>query len=122
DASLYDGFVNDADRSRCSHVLQQMLSGQDVREMDFEDGRLHELLWRLRARRNPDALKVEEQERWRSEVRARLSGAPTTSALAAFRAALEMLPATAVTIRTALEAHANAIEHYLGGAMPTQAS
>lgn len=67
EASLYAGFLNDADRDTCRqlhHALlkegPQALAGNPY----FNDSRLPELLFRLRARNFPDTLSPEEQQRW----------------------------------------------------------
>ncbi|MFC6634875.1 exodeoxyribonuclease I [Microbulbifer taiwanensis] len=67
EASLYDGFLNDADRDLCRQLHRdlaergpEVLSGQ----VPFADKRLPELLFRLRARNFPGTLSAEEQQRW----------------------------------------------------------
>ncbi|WP_226877006.1 exodeoxyribonuclease I [Microbulbifer hainanensis] len=67
EASLYDGFLNDADRDLCRDLQRavaergpEALAGQ----VPFADKRLPELLFRLRARNFPETLSAEEQQRW----------------------------------------------------------
>lgn len=67
EASLYDGFLNDADRDLCRDLHRALvergpeaLSG----EVPFADARLPELLFRLRARNFPETLSASEQQRW----------------------------------------------------------
>ncbi|WP_248799824.1 exodeoxyribonuclease I [Pseudomonas sp. MWU13-2105] len=81
---LYDGFIGDRDRRLCEQVRcadpEQLARGQ----WPFDDERLPELLFRYRARNFPDSLSEEEQQRWRTFCRERLStaarGAPNTLA------------------------------------------
>lgn len=114
DSSLYDGFVNDADRSRCAQVLQCFLDGDPVDAMDFEDDRLHELLWRLRARRAPAALSERDRANWRAEVGRRLLDTDSEGrTLAQFRASVSALPQTADSVKIALQSHANVVEAFV---------
>ena len=81
---LYDGFIGDRDRRLCEQVRtaepEQLARGQ----WPFDDERLPELLFRYRARNFPTSLSEEEQQRWRTFCRQRLSeaawGAPNTLA------------------------------------------
>ncbi|NWD73103.1 exodeoxyribonuclease I [Pseudomonas gingeri] len=81
---LYDGFIGDRDRRLCEQVRiaepEQLARGQ----WPFDDERLPELLFRYRARNFPASLSEEEQQRWRTFCRERLSeagcGAPNTLA------------------------------------------
>jgi exodeoxyribonuclease-1 len=73
DASLYDGFLPDADRRRCAQVRAtppQLLGGQDF---GFSQPRLDELLFRYRARNWPELLAPAERERWDAFRRTRLA-------------------------------------------------
>ncbi len=113
DASLYEGFINDADRSRCASVLQGLLRGDGIREMDFEDVRLHTLLWRLRARRDFEALAANEKPVWREEVGSRLTDPSLRGiTLQQFRTALTQLP-DGSDVRRALETHADEVEAFV---------
>ncbi|MBV6750553.1 exodeoxyribonuclease I [Pseudomonas chlororaphis] len=81
---LYDGFIGDRDRRLCEQVRtaepEQLARGQ----WPFDDERLPELLFRYRARNFPASLSEEEQQRWRTFCRQRLTeaawGAPNTLA------------------------------------------
>ncbi|MGY4516130.1 exodeoxyribonuclease I [Lysobacter sp. HA18] len=73
DASLYDGFLPDADRLRFPDVRgtpPQHLGGIDFH---FNDARLPELLFRYRARNWRDSLGHDEHERWNGYRRERLA-------------------------------------------------
>lgn len=72
DASLYDGFVPDADKRRFATV--RSLSPQALGEHDFgfQDSRLAEMLFRYRARNWPDTLTQPERDRWDDFRRRRL--------------------------------------------------
>ncbi|MCW8124958.1 exodeoxyribonuclease I [Microbulbifer halophilus] len=67
EASLYDGFLNDADRDLC-RGLHRTLAERGPKalagEVPFADKRLPELLFRLRARNFPETLSADEQQRW----------------------------------------------------------
>ena len=73
DASLYDGFLSDADRRRCAQVRATPPRALAGHAFGFEDPRLDELLFRYRARNWPDTLAPEERGRWESWRRARLA-------------------------------------------------
>jgi exodeoxyribonuclease I len=96
DGALYDGFLPDADRKRFPDV--RSASPQMLRERDFafQDMRLHELLFRYRARNWPESLGADEIERWRSYRRTRLCEDIGLSeySLATYRAEITMLRAT----------------------------
>ena len=67
EASLYDGFLNDADRDLCRHLHRDLAErGAEALagEVPFADQRLPELLFRLRARNFPETLSAAEQQRW----------------------------------------------------------
>jgi len=75
DASLYDGFLPDADRARFPEVRgtpPRHLAGADF---GFTDPRLPELLFRYRARNWRDSLGDGERERWDGYRRERLADA-----------------------------------------------
>ena len=74
DASLYDGFIADADRRlfpRVRGTPPHLLGSADF---GFRDPRLPELLFRYRARNWPDSLSFAEHERWNDYRRLRLTG------------------------------------------------
>ncbi|MDQ3057145.1 MAG: exodeoxyribonuclease I [Pseudomonadota bacterium] len=72
DASLYDGFMSDADRKQLAVVrsLPPQLIGSH--EFGFQDARLPELLFRYRARNWPETLTLAEHGRWDDYRRRRL--------------------------------------------------
>ncbi|MCY7354771.1 MAG: exodeoxyribonuclease I [Lysobacter sp.] len=72
DASLYDGFVSDADKSKFATVrsLQPHLLGSHA--FGFQDSRLPELLFRYLARNWPDTLTQPERDCWDNLRRRRL--------------------------------------------------
>ena len=72
DASLYDGFLPEADRRRCAMVRATPPRALGQRDFGFEDPRLDELLFRYRARNWPDTLSAEERARWDQWRRERL--------------------------------------------------
>ncbi len=75
DQALYDGFVEDAD-ARLSREIHDTPPGEwHALHREFEDERLTELLFRMRARNHPETLGPSELERWNAYCRARLSGA-----------------------------------------------
>ncbi|MEO6365243.1 MAG: exodeoxyribonuclease I [Luteimonas sp.] len=72
DASLYDGFICDADRKKLTTVRSVPPGALGQRDFGFEDVRLPELLFRYRARNWPDTLTQEEHARWDDYRRRRL--------------------------------------------------
>ena len=72
DASLYDGFVPDADKRKFTQVrgTPPHLLGHSA--FAFRDARLDELLFRYRARNWPQSLGFDEHERWNDYRRQRL--------------------------------------------------
>ncbi|HEY9400961.1 MAG TPA: exodeoxyribonuclease I [Luteimonas sp.] len=64
DASLYDGFIGDADKRRCAEVRATPPHLLGTREFGFVDQRLGELLFRYRARNWPHTLAHAERQRW----------------------------------------------------------
>jgi exodeoxyribonuclease-1 len=72
DEDLYGGFLAPADRKRLDQL--RTLSPQALAESrnSFEDSRLHELVFRYRARNHPTTLTPEEAERWEEHRSARL--------------------------------------------------
>jgi exodeoxyribonuclease-1 len=87
---LYDGFINDRDRRLCEQVRIAEPDQLASQRWPFDDERMPELLFRYRARNFNDTLTAEEQQRWLSFCRKRLTiseyGAPNT--LQSFTAAL----------------------------------
>lgn len=74
DASLYDGFLGDADRRRLAAVRATPPHALAGRDFGFADPRLPELLFRYRARNWPDTLDAGERRRWDDYRRQRLEG------------------------------------------------
>jgi len=101
---LYDGFIGDRDRRLCEQVRNSDPAQLAAQTWPFDDVRLPELLFRYRARNFPTTLNSEEQVRWHSFCRQRLTlgefGAPNT--LASFEAdmATYLTKATDIQRRT----------------------
>jgi exodeoxyribonuclease-1 len=72
DASLYDGFLTDADKRRFLQVRATLPAQLGQRDFGFQDARLPELLFRYRARNWPETLTLDERERWDDYRRQRL--------------------------------------------------
>ena len=72
DASLYTGFIGDADRRLCDKVLDTKPEILMDWQPDFEDQRLQQLFPRYRARNWPQLLSEEAQNWWRDFCRVRL--------------------------------------------------
>ena len=95
DASLYDGFIGDGDKRRCTEVRSTPAAHLGTRAFGFSDPRMPELLFRYRARNWADALTHDERQRWDDYRRRRLlleSGLSEYS-LAGFEAELAQLRA-----------------------------
>jgi len=67
DAALYDGFLQDDDRSRCRY-LHEELNGGRWRHVDFSDKRLATLAQRMKARSFPALLDASEEAQWKEFV------------------------------------------------------
>jgi exodeoxyribonuclease-1 len=72
DASLYDGFIGDADKRLLADVRATPPAALGARTFGFRDPRLSELLFRYRARNWPETLDAAEQRRWDEYRRRRL--------------------------------------------------
>jgi exodeoxyribonuclease-1 len=72
DASLYDGFVPDADKRKFAQVRSTPPHLLGPSAFAFQDARLNELLFRYRARNWPQSLTFAEHERWNDYRRRRL--------------------------------------------------
>ncbi len=72
DASLYDGFMSDADRKKLAVVRSLPPQLMADHEFGFHDTRLPELLFRYRARNWPGTLTHDERTRWDDYRRRRL--------------------------------------------------
>ncbi|MBI5851447.1 MAG: exodeoxyribonuclease I [Planctomycetes bacterium] len=75
DQALYEGFVEDEDAAVCREVHASRPERWRDFERSFEDARLGELLFRMRARNHPETLGATEHGRWRTHCAARLAGA-----------------------------------------------
>lgn len=74
DEDLYGGFTSRDDRRRLDELRRALKPGssEPPRPPGFDDARLHELVWRWRARNRPESLTPDEQRRWREHCQARL--------------------------------------------------
>ena len=72
DGALYDGFLSEADRRRCTQVRATPPQALGSRAFGFDDPRLDELLFRYRARNWPGTLSATEAQRWEAWRRQRL--------------------------------------------------
>ncbi len=91
EAALYEGFLGDADRSRCQ-TLQRALARGDWQDLDFADPRLVTLAGRLKARSFPELMSPAERADWYAFVCGKLNEpeAPWLN-LPRFRARVEAL-------------------------------
>ncbi|MDX1800903.1 MAG: exodeoxyribonuclease I [Marinobacter sp.] len=65
DEQLYaGGFISRTDRARLDDILRKPADQLSELDVQFEDGRLSELLFRYRARNYPETLSGEEQDAW----------------------------------------------------------
>lgn len=64
DQDLYSGFIGQADRRRLNQLTAMHPQELAVAKPGFDDARLHELLFRYRARNFPESLAGDEQLRW----------------------------------------------------------
>lgn len=73
---LYGGFVGNEDRRLCDEI--SAMTGADLSDYEppFRDNRLHELLFRYRARHFPETLNDAEQDEWNNWRAKRLEFAP----------------------------------------------
>ncbi len=71
DAALYEGFLQDEDRSRCLSFHEQRRKGQFL-ELDFKDKRLPVLWDRLKMRSFSDNASDDEKAEWTDWVRQKL--------------------------------------------------
>jgi exodeoxyribonuclease-1 len=113
DEGLYDGFLEDADRLRATRAVAEILGGAMNVAIEFDDARLGELLFRMRARRDPAALSAPEYGRWLDFVAAKMiDGIDGRMTLAQFRSALGELEAPDALI-SELAAHADTLDRLL---------
>lgn len=72
DQDLYGGFITNNDR-RILNDLRQLSAAELAQSQPvFTDERLHELVWRYRARNFPETLNADEQARWQEFRQQRL--------------------------------------------------
>lgn len=71
DAALYQGFLQDEDKSRCQHFHSSRHQGQWPL-LDFSDPRLQPLVQRMKARSHPELLDAAEQAQWQEFVAQKL--------------------------------------------------
>ena len=127
DAALYDGFINDDDKARSEEFQQSLLNGVWPEQLRFNDERLGELSFRLKARCFPHLLTETEQGRWMEFVRDKLS-ATDAPWLTLPRARVELNEQLAKLnsgeasgdgktpgTLAALDEHFSQLEHELGG-------
>ncbi|HES76049.1 MAG TPA: hypothetical protein ENO09_03460 [bacterium] len=69
EAALYQGFISDTDRSRIAQAHSMAPEKLAQLETRIQDERLHELMFRYRARYAPTSLSADESLRWQ-ELRA----------------------------------------------------
>jgi len=74
DQSLYSGgFTGSGDKQLMGRILQADIEQlSHLRDLPFKDKRFNELLFRYRARNNPQGLELEEQQRWAEHCRERI--------------------------------------------------
>ena len=72
DLDLYGGFLSDADRHLCEEIRRATPDDLVGRRFPFESAKLHELLFRYRARNFPHTLDHAERVRWEAYRHARL--------------------------------------------------
>lgn len=76
DAALYEGFVEGADEVLCRDVHESPPDAWRALERSFEDERLGELLFRLRARNYPETLGLTEHAKWVEHCKVKMQDAP----------------------------------------------
>lgn len=84
DGALYDGFINDADKTKMRVVRAADANGLADLSLDFADERLKYLLPLYKARNYPSSLTPEEQEQWEEFRRRRLLEGGDKSAAASY--------------------------------------
>ncbi|MDO4220239.1 MAG: exodeoxyribonuclease I, partial [Candidatus Saccharibacteria bacterium] len=72
ESALYDGFLDDADRTSCSAVRRAKLNDLADFHPDFHDPRLPELLLHYKARNFERALTESEHKKWEEYRMARI--------------------------------------------------
>ena len=90
DAALYDGFLQDEDRSRCLSFHEERRKGE-FPELDFRDKRLPVLLDRLKMRSFSEYASDDEKKEWTSWVRQKLLADGEHLSLQKFNSEIEQL-------------------------------
>jgi exodeoxyribonuclease-1 len=73
EAALYDGFLDDRDRTRCNAVRSATVNQLADFHPEFTDERLPELLIHYKGRNFPQTLSEDEHEKWEAYRAARLN-------------------------------------------------
>jgi exodeoxyribonuclease-1 len=74
DAQLYSGgFFSNSDYSRMQRIQQSTPAELAKLELDFDDDRIPEMLFRYRARNFPESLNASEQQQWEEYRRRKFS-------------------------------------------------
>ena len=106
DFSLYEGFVNEADKNlmREVHALSPSTMAERAREgrIHFADPRINELFLRMRARSWPETLSTEERLQFQAHCRAVLEG--SVEGYTGIEAYFEEIDSRANDVAEALEA------------------
>ncbi len=110
DAALYDGFLQDEDRSRCTHLHELLRTGR-WQTLDFKDQRLHTLAQRMKARSFTGLLDEGEIGPWRDFVVGKLEGEGDWLSLRAYDARVEELLCDGSLSGDKLELVARLAEH-----------
>ncbi|NOX50461.1 MAG: exodeoxyribonuclease I [Gammaproteobacteria bacterium] len=90
DTALYEGFLQQDDRSRCLHLHDELKKGR-WQDLDFNDKRLAPLADRMKARSFSSLLDPQEIAAWREFVIAKLHGEGDWMNLASYDARLAQL-------------------------------
>jgi len=64
ESALYDGFLDDSDKTRCAAVRRATINELADFHPDFHDSRLPDLLLHYKARNFPQTLSEQEHEKW----------------------------------------------------------
>ena len=90
DERLYEGFISNADRSRCDSLQRELRASAPWPDISFADSRLRELGDRLRARLRPESLDASERAAWKQHIVDRLTEEhPGRLTVAAYRRDVE---------------------------------
>ena len=87
---LYEGFISNADRSRCESLQRELRASAPWPDTSFADSRLGELGDRLRARLRPESLDASQRAAWKRHIVDRLTAEhPGRLTVAAYRRDVE---------------------------------